>query len=412
VQVVVVYQHFLAAGEPGLGRFNEMTRVWLEAGHAVTVIAGTVNYQTGSTARTHKTGLLHRERDGGLDVWRCFVPGTYSRSYAGRKLAYAIFTLTACYAALRSPRADIVIASSPPLVVVVPGWLKAKVSGLRTPWIVEVRDLWPESAVTTGIVARASAMTRLLFLLEAWAYRSARRIAALTPGIKADIVRRKLAPAEKIVEIPNGADLRRFVPGARDNSFRSKFGWGDRCVAIYAGAHGKANALDQLVEAATILRERDDIVFALVGDGPERPRLERTARDRKLTNITFCGPQPRERMPECINASDIAIAVVQANPTFLTVYPNKIFEYMACARPIVLAVDGVARELVCHESRSGLFVHPGDASGIATSVRQLADEPALRTELGQNGRRWVEQNESRDALAQRYLTVMEELLGR
>lgn len=410
MRICVIHQYYLSAGEPGISRYNEMARLWADAGHQVTIIAGTVNHYTGVTPDAYRRRWVTRERDGAVEVFRCFVPSAYGRSYLGRRLGYAAFALSASYAALVAPPADVVIATSPPLVVVAAGWLKRRVSGRRARWIFEVRDLWPESAVTTGVILPGSPTTRFFYALEAWAYRSADRITALTPGIKADIVRRHLAPASKIVEVPNGADLVHFAPAARDNDFRRRFGWGDRCVAMYAGAHGRANALDQLVEAAALLRDRPDIVIALVGDGPERVRLERDARERGLTNLTFCGPQPKERMAECVNAADIGIAVLQPNPTFRTVYPNKIFDYMACARPIVLGIDGVARDLVCDVARCGVCVPPGDAAGLAAAIRSLADRPAEREAMGLRGRRWVEANASREALAANYLSIMNDLV--
>lgn len=407
-----MHQYYLAPGEPGISRFNEMARVWVAAGHEVTVIAGSVSLSTGQTHPETRGRLLTRISDGPVTVWRCLVPSVYSKSYVGRRLAYAVFTLSASLAALRTSSADVVIATSPPLFVVIPGWLKAKLSGRRTPWVFEVRDLWPESAVTTGVVGASAPLTRFLYWLEGRACASAALVVALTPAIAEDIIRRRLAPRERVRCIPNGADLRLFAPGGRDNAFRRELGWGDRIVAMYSGAHGRANDLGQLLDAADQLRDRPDIVIAFVGDGQQRRTLEAEARRRALPNVVFCGPQPKERMGECVNAADIGLAVLQRNPTFRTVYPNKIFDYMACARPIVLAIDGVARELVCDQSRSGVFAQPGDGRAIAQAIRRLADDQVLREELGANGRHWVEQNESREGLAQRYLESLEELVRR
>src|SRR5260370_12909379 len=142
-----------------------MAHMWTAAGHEVAVIAGSINHHTGETRERYRGRLLTREHDGAIDVWRCYVPSAYRRSYFGRRLGYIVFTLTASLAAFQSPRADVVIATSPPLVVVVPGWLKAKLSGWRTPWIFEVRDLWPESAIPTGALPRASLQPPLLSAL-------------------------------------------------------------------------------------------------------------------------------------------------------------------------------------------------------------------------------------------------------
>jgi glycosyltransferase involved in cell wall biosynthesis len=409
VRITLVHQYYLAPGEPGISRFNEMARIWVAAGHDVTVIAGNVSLSTGQTHAGTRGRLLTRLSDGPITVWRCLVPSTYSKNYLGRRLAYAVFTLTASLAALRAPATDVVIATSPPLFVVIPGWLKAKTSRRWTPWVFEIRDLWPESAVTTGVVSAHSPMTGLLYWLERRACSSASLVVALTPAIAEDIIRRRLAPRERVRCIPNGADLRLFAPGERDNAFRRENGWGHRTVALYSGAHGRANDLGQLLDAAEELRDRQDILIAFVGDGQQRRALEADARRRSLLNVMFCGPQPKERMAECVNAADIGLAVLQRNPTFRTVYPNKIFDYMACARPIVLAIDGAARDLVCEQSRAGVFAEPGDGRAIASAIRRLADDPTLRERLGANGRRWVEQNESREPLALKYLEALKEL---
>jgi glycosyltransferase involved in cell wall biosynthesis len=342
--------------------------------------------------------------DGLVTVWRCYVPSTYSKSYLGRRFAYAVFTVTALFGALRAERSDIVIATSPPLVVVVAGCLKALLS--RAPWIFEVRDLWPESAVTTGVVGAHSPLTRIFYALERWACRSASRVVVLTPAIGENIVLRGLAPAHRVVTISNGADLRLFAPASRDNAFRREFGWGAKTVAMYTGAHGRANALNQLLDAAELLSDRNDIVIAFVGDGQQRRRLEDDARRRGLANVSFCGPQPKERMSECVNAADIGLAVLQRNPTFRTVYPNKVFDYMACARPTVVAIDGAARALICDEAKAGLYAEPEDSAGIATAIARLADDATLRRTLGENGRHWVERHASRKAIAADYLDML------
>src|SRR5262249_54340868 len=191
--------------------------------------------------------------------------------------------------------------------------------------------------------------------LERWACRTADRVNVLTPAFRDDIVRRRVADAGKIVFIPNGADVDAFTPGSRDNRARREFGWGDRIVVLYAGAHGLPNALTQLVDTAEKLRERPDILIACVGDGIERSDLQKEAALRKLPNIIFHGPQPKERMPEIVNACDVGSAVLQNNPAFRAVYPNKVFDYMSCERPILLAIDGVARDLVCNQARAGIF---------------------------------------------------------
>ena len=410
MKILVIHQNYLMPGQPGGSRFNEFARMWSEAGHEVTVVTGTVNYTTGQMPDKYRGRWITHERDGEVDVLRCYVPESYGKSYLGRAWAFAGFTLSATSAVLRLKDYDIVIATSPPLVVAVTGWAAARLRSAKVPWIFEVRDLWPESAVTTKVMGANSPLTRLLYALERWAYRRADHLTVLTPAFTEDIVRRGLAPRGKIDLVPNGADAS-FVPGARDNDCRRELGWGDRFVVLYAGAHGRSNALDQLLDAADQLRDRPDILIASVGDGPERKRLEAESKQRGLNNIVFHGPRPKDLMPQIVCAADVGAAVLQDNPTFRTVYPNKVFDYMACERPVLLAIDGVARELVCGQAQAGIFAQPEDGAAIATAIKTLCDDARLRQELGQRGRDWVLNNATRSGIAQRYLRIMQRVIG-
>ena len=409
MKILIVHQHYLMPGQPGGSRYNELARLWSEAGHDVTVVAGNVNYNTGERPATYQGTWTYRERDGAVDVWRCHVPRSYGRSYLGRMWAFLGFTASAATAALRAGRHDVVIGTSPPLVVVVPALLASRLRRRRIPWVFEVRDLWPESAITTGVLSKESPLTRLLFAMERIACRDAAAINVLTPAFREDLLQRGLADDGKIVFVPNGADLSMFSPGPRDNEARAGLGWGDRFVVMYAGAHGRANALTQLIDTAERLRGRPDVLIACVGDGPERAELVVEAARRGLTNISFHGPQPKERMPAIVNAADAGCAVLQNNPTFRGVYPNKVFDYMACARPTVLGIDGVARKLVCDEAQAGVFGEPENPDSLAAAILRLADAPEAARAMGERGRAWVTANASREALAERYLGILERL---
>jgi glycosyltransferase involved in cell wall biosynthesis len=263
--------------------------------------------------------------------------------------------------------------------------------------------------VTTGVLSERGLLTRLLYAIEKFACRKASVINVLTPAFADDLERRGLATRDRITFIPNAADVNAFTPAPRNNQWRDRLGWGDRFVAMYAGAHGRANALMQLVDAADALRGRPDILLASVGDGPERARCEQAARDRGLANIQFIGAVAKEEMPALVNAADAGLAVLQNNPTFKTVYPNKVFDYMSCRRPVVLAIDGVARRLVCDDAQAGLFATPEDGAEIARAIVRLCDEPDLAARLGQSGRDWVVLNADRRVLSRKYLEVLSRL---
>jgi len=398
-------------GHGGGSRFNEFSRLWAAAGHEVTVIAGNLSYVTGKVPESYRGHWTTCESDGDVTVWRCHVPSSYGRSYLGRMWAFFGFTLSSATAAWRAGDHDIVIATSPPLITMIPAWLATRFKRSRVRMIFEVRDLWPESAITTNVLARDSVLTKLLFKLERWACCCADRVNVLTPAFRDDLISRGLVSAEKVVFVSNGADTELFYPASRDNAVRRDHQWADRFVVMYAGQHGRANALSQLLHAAELLRDRSDILIACVGDGPERPALIEEAQRKNLTNIFFYGPQTKAQMPDFINACDAGAAVLQNNPTFRTVYPNKVFDYMSCERPTVLAIDGIARKLVCDEARAGVFAEPENANQIAAAIRRLADDPEECRVMGRRGREWVLMNATRQMLATKYLDIMKEMVS-
>jgi lipopolysaccharide/colanic/teichoic acid biosynthesis glycosyltransferase/glycosyltransferase involved in cell wall biosynthesis len=406
VKILIVHQYYLGPDEPGGSRFNEFARLWKCSGHHVSVIAGSLNYATGKRSNHIAPGWLTKLEEDGIAVWRCYVPASYSRSYLGRMWAFLAFTLSASCAAFFVQRPDVVIATSPPLTAAIPGFIAARIRLRPAPWVFEIRDLWPESAITTGIIRAGSAVARLLYTLERFACKRADAVTVLTPAFAEDLQTRGLVTPDRILFVPNGADVDAFTPASRNNDVRLRFGWGSRFVALYAGAHGRANALHQLLDAATHLSGRSDILIVTVGDGPARASLEEEARTRQLGNVQIIGPVVKEWMPHVVAAADAGIAVLQDNPTFRTVYPNKVFDYMASARPTVLGIDGVARRLVCDEARAGIFAEPENAGSIAAAIVRLADAPEDARRLGRNGREWIVANAARSALAQRYLDAL------
>jgi glycosyltransferase involved in cell wall biosynthesis len=406
MNILVIHQHYLAQGQPGGSRFNEFAKLWCETGHKVTVICGNLNYSTGQVLEKYKGQWISQEKDGEVNVLRCYVPTTYSSSYLGRFWAFFGFTISASHAALKVSDFDIVIATSPPLVVAIPGWIAARLRFKSKPFIFEVRDLWPESAVTTKVLGEKSIITKILYKMESWAYQQATKINVLTPAFREDILKRKLAENDKIVFVPNGADVDLFKPSTQNNSVRQEYSWENKFVAMYSGAHSRANALHQLIEAAEELKNNPNILIVCVGDGTERQNLLKEVEKRGLKNIIFCGAQPKERMPDFINACDLGLAVLQNNPTFRTVYPNKVFDYMACEKPTLLAIDGIARKMVCEEAKAGIFAEPENPVAIANVIKELSQNPTLCAQLGNQGRKWVLANATRNSLAESYLKIM------
>lgn len=409
MHILVVHQYFLGASDGGGSRFNEMTRVWREQGHQVTVIAGTVHYQTGRKPERYRGKWITDERTpSGVRVRRCHVSPAYNRSFAGRLWAYASFTLSATHAGVTAERPDVVVATSPPLFAGLAGWAMAR--RWDVPFVFEVRDLWPESAIDTGVLTNPL-LIRLAYAVERFLYGHADRVTVLTPAFKRVLEREKDVSSDAILFVPNGADLRLWQPGPKQNAVRERYGLDGRFVVAYLGAHGVANHLEQIVEAATLLRDRPEIAFLLVGDGMRREALERMVEARGLDNVILTGSVPKRDAVEYCNAADACTAVLKRTDTFKTVYPNKVFDYMACARPIVLGIDGVARELV-EDAGAGIFVEPENARGLADAVLRLYGDPNAASAMGRRGRDYVEKHFGREMLARRYADALAKLARR
>jgi glycosyltransferase involved in cell wall biosynthesis len=410
MKILVVHQYFLGKDDAGGSRWNQFSRYWAEAGHQVTVLAGMVHYAKGTKAPEYKGKFIVRERLGpNVTVYRCHVSEAYNRSFAGRAWAYVSFIFSSLYAGVfKVSRPDVIVATSPPLTVAPTMWLLGRF--FRVPAVFEVRDLWPESAIDTGVLT-SKPIIYLSFKLEALAYRKVRWINVLTPAFVDVLAEKKAVPRDRISMIPNGADLDIMTPGPKDNEIRRRLGLDGKFVVSYFGAHGRANKVGQLLDVAERLKtSHPDVRILLVGDGMEKPALVADARLRRLDNVMFVGSVPKERVCDYINASDVCTAVLMKNDTFKTVYPNKVFDYMSCKRPIIIAIDGVARKLV-EDAGAGLYAEPEDPQAFIEAMLKLKNEPQLMERMGQDGYHYAAKHYSRQGMAQKYLTLLEGLVA-
>jgi glycosyltransferase involved in cell wall biosynthesis len=347
--------------------------------------------------------------DGDVTVVRTYVFATRNEGFIKRILSYLSFMFSAVLiGSWRVGRPDVVVATSPQLFTAVAGrlisWIK------RRPMIFEVRDLWPESIVTVGAM-RESLAVRMLKKLACSLYRSAERIVAVGPGYKRRIVADYPVPAEKIDVVTNGVDLDKFRFRVSDRQrVRREFGWQDSHVAMYLGTHGMAHGLEFVLAAAERLQSSPAMKFVFVGDGAEKPRLEKLAVERGLKNVEFLPPQPKENVVALYAASDVCLAPLRKVDLFTEVLPSKIFEIMGMRRPIILSVDGDARAVV-EEAQAGHFVEPENVDALCDALLKVAADATIREQMGARGRRFVERFYSRTALAMQYLSVLATVAG-
>ncbi|MFW6133023.1 MAG: glycosyltransferase family 4 protein [Planctomycetota bacterium] len=407
MNILLVHQYFLRKGQGGGSRWNEFTRIWAERGHQVTVIAGMYCLADGTKYSECVGKLFHREQvSANVEVLRVHTTSRYDKNFVWRAVAYwqmVVFGLLGAVLYAKK-RYDVVLASSPPLTV---GILGIALSVLkRRPFVFEVRDLWPESAIDTGVLTNPWVI-RGMYWMEKVSYRRARAINVLTPAFRKALTARKGIPPERVWMIPNAADLELVKPGPVDEEIRRKHGWGDRFVGIYVGAHGVANRLGQLIDAAKLLRDEPEYLIVLLGNGMEKEALVEAADREGLTNIQFLDTVPKEEVGRYLNAADVSLIVLQKNDTFKTVYPNKMFDSMAAARPIILAIDGAARELVVDAAGCGTFVEPENAEQIVAAMKAYRENPDMVRRHGENGRKYVAEHYDRRVLGARYIALLE-----
>lgn len=403
MNILVVHQFYLRPGQPGGPRFNELAHYWREAGHDVRVIASSVSYTAGTRSKTRWPWKAVVEE--GVDVLRTWTLQHSSGALwrrVGSMLGYAAFGTIA--AMTKEPRPDVVIASTPTLAALAPGMFAA--SRWKCPLIVEVRDLWPESLVDLGVMDHDALVARAAYGFEETAYAVADCVVALTPGIRDRLVARGVVDSERVVVIPNGVDTAGLRIPDREAA-RRLLGWGDEFVAIYAGAHGMANALEQLIEAAELLRNDDVLIFA-IGDGPEKRSLVEHTNERGILNLRFLDPVHRDDLFTMLAAADAGVVCLRDVDTFHTVYPNKMFDYMAASLPVVLAVEGVAADLIS-EAGAGLCVRPEHPEQLANALRRLKADSHGAVSMGRRGRETVLDRFDRRRQAKRYLEVAKAL---
>jgi colanic acid biosynthesis glycosyl transferase WcaI len=282
----------------------------------------------------------------------------------------------------------------------------------RAPFVLEVRDIWPDSVTAVGALPEGHALVRALGLLERALYARADHIVAVGEGYRQNMIAKGVPPA-KIDIVTNGVDADLFTPRPADPQLLERLGLSGKFVIIFAGTIGMASGLEVVLDAAQALRQRGraDIAFLLVGDGAVRAQLEAQARVRRLDAVVFTGLVPRAELPAYLASSDACLVHFRKQPLFGTILPSKFFEDAAMAKPILLGFEGAAREML-READCGLAFEPGNGRELADAAVRLADNPDEAGRLGANGRRYVLEHFDRRQLAHDYLVVLERVRAR
>lgn len=408
MKILLLHQFFLEEDDPGGSRWNEITKFWSDKGCDVTVLAGMVHYGGSEKHSKYKGKYYVKTNQGSIKVWRCHVSGSYNSNFLGRLLGYFSFVFSSLFVGLfkENGKFDKIIVTSPPLFIGITGYILSRIK--KVPYVFEIRDLWPESAIDTGVVTNKY-IIKLSFWLERFLYKKAQLINVLTPAFRSALIDKKGVDEKKIIYIPNAADFTLsdhylddfdVVKFKKENDLDGKF------VVIYVGAHGVANHLEQIIETALLLQS-NNVLFLLVGQGMEKNRLKELANERKVFNVRFIDPVPKAEIFKYILASDLGASVLKKADTFKTVYSNKTFDYMSCKKPILMAIDGVSRSLV-EDSESGLYVEPENPNDFKNKIMYYMNNPSEIIRHGENGYNYAKSNFDRTVLAEKYLNELKE----
>jgi colanic acid biosynthesis glycosyl transferase WcaI len=387
VRFLILTQYF--APEPGAAqaRLAAFARQLVRAGHQVEVVAAMPNYPQGRIVDSYRHQFYRRERWEGITVHRLWLYASQGAGL-GRMLNYATFTLTSLVGLAKSRRPDYLFVESPPLFLSIPGFLAARL--WRVPWIFNVSDLWPDSVADLNIL-RSGWMLRAAFALEAWAYRRASYISAVTWGIHQQLENEKGVPQHKLLFLPNGVDIDLFKPLPADKALLTCLGLEGKQVVIFPGTQGYAHGMESVLRTAEKLRHHENIHFLLVGSGSAKQQLEADAQRLELRNMTFLDPVPPEQIPQLISTAACGLASQRNIPLLREARSVKALTVMSCGKPLVFAVGRDAGSFV-KEAQCGLVVSVEEPDAIADAILWLLDHPAEAAQFGRNGRDYVCRN--------------------
>ena len=407
MKILLIHQYFLEPTDGGGSRFNEMTRIWSEQGHEITVLAGMMHANGKEKIPEYKGKYFVNKKHDKVNVWRCHVSESYNSGFLGRLWGYFSFVFSSIWAGLfkTKEKYDIILVTSPPLFVGITAYVLSRFK--RIPFVFEVRDLWPESAIDTGVVTNKW-IIKFAYWFEGFIYKKAKLINVLTPAFRDTLISQKAVPESKVVFIPNAADFSlsdELINSHFDRvDFRVKNNWQDKFVITYVGAHGVANHLIQVLETADLIQSKlPNVLFVLIGNGMQKEMLIEEAKCRKLTNVHFIDSVPKKDVFKYIIASDFGMSVLKKVDTFKTIYSNKTFDYMACKTPLFLLIDGVSRQLV-EEAQCGVFVEPENPQAFASAIETYVNINVR--EMGLNGYNFAKLHFDRDVLAKRYIKYL------
>ena len=407
MKILYISQYFPPEMGAPAARVSELARHWVAAGHEVTVLTGFPNHPTGEIHPDYRSRfwrLICKENLDDVRVVRTWLLPVPNRKAWERMANYLSFLLSAALTGTFLSKPDVVIATSPQLFVGLAGYWVSRVK--RIPLVFEVRDLWPESITASGMGTNAGPALRALAWTARFLYRKAERIVVVTPAFRKELVEKHDIDKGKISIVLNGVETTLFDDRANGKAFRERLGLDGSFAVSYIGTLGMAHGLGTFLQVAGMVQDREPgIRFLLVGTGAEEDRLRCLAVELGLNNVHFHGPVPRDQVPEVIAASDACAVLLRRRDVFKTVIPTKMLEFMAAGRPVLLGVEGQAKEIL-DAAGAGIAVEPENVNDLADAVMKLFHDRSAGEQLGRNGRAFIHSHLTRDKTAKAYLDVL------
>ena len=394
-------------GAPSARTF-EHARHWASLGHDVTVVTGFPNHPTGIIRPEYRGQFVKREQVEGIELLRTWVYCAANKGFFRRVLNFfSFFFSSLILGALMTRTPDVVIGTSPQFFCAVAAYLLSRIK--RVPFVFEVRDIWPQSAVEMGVLKNRW-LIRSLEAIELHLYKHAALIVPVAESTR-DYLFSKGVPPEKIKIITNGVDAGYLASESiAPEEVRRQFGLEGKFIVSYIGTHGMAHALNVVLNVAKRFSQDSKVHFLFVGEGAEKENLKQLAERLSLDNLTFLGEQPRERLLGFYRASDVSLVPLRKLEIFRKVLPSKLFELMGVGCPIICSVEGEAARLVA-AAEAGLCIEPENADALFAAINQLRAEPELRTQMSSNGQQFVKTHYLRSVLAEKYLSVVGDRLS-
>jgi colanic acid biosynthesis glycosyl transferase WcaI len=405
MRILFLTDNFPPEGNAPASRVYEHACYWVHWGHKVTVLTCAPNFPEGRVYEGYGNRWYSVEEMDGIRVVRVKTFIAQNEGVMLRTLDYLSFMIAGFLAGLWQVRPDMVVATSPQFFTTVGGWALSRVR--RLPFVFELRDLWPASILAVGAM-RENVVLRWLEHLELFLYHASVKVIALTESFKINLVERGIH-ADKVEVIINGVDLTRYTPRPPDTDLRKRLGLEGCFVVGYVGTHGMAHALDNVLEAAELLRDTPTIRFLFVGAGAARAALVQEANKRRLDNVIFVPAQPKGRILAYWSICDLALVSLKNTPLFTTVIPSKIFEAMGMGCALLLvAPDGEASRII-RGTGAGVVVPPECPPALAGAVKTLCHDEALLRRLAMNSLRAAPQF-SREKQARDMLHILTEII--